>query len=98
MTSTAIPSPPFLATNDLSTEFFPTVSECTVAQAATILDMSEACLNDLLKIGVFECRQENGERLIQMSRVLEYDRKQKWIESGLNKIAQWDQAMGLYDD
>ena len=72
-------------------------SECTVSEAAEFLDMSEDCLNDLIRIGVFECRQENGERLIQQSRVLEFDRKQKWGEEVLKELSRISQEMGLYD-
>ena len=98
MSLTVTPSSPFLATDGQNVGLFPPPSELTVAQAAKLLDMSEACLNELLDIDVLEFRQENGERFILWSRVLEFDQEQKRMETGLNEIVRMSQEMGLYDD
>jgi len=75
----------------------PVSSEYTISETAEILDMSIECLNDLIKIGLFECRQEDGERFILRSTVLEFHRTQVRREAALNELSRWDQEMGLYD-
>jgi len=97
MTATIAPPRPFLVADRQNVAPSPVSSDYTVSEAAKILDMSEECLNDLIRIGVFECRQENGERFILRSRVLEFDRKQKWGEEVLKELSRLDQEMGLYD-
>ena len=97
MTATIAPPRPFLVADRQNVVPPPVLSDYTVSEAAVILDMSEECLNDLIRIGVFECRQENGERFILRSRVLEFDRKQKWGEEVLKELSRLDQEMGLYD-
>jgi len=98
MTFTAIPSPPFLATNDLSTELFPAVSECTVAQAAKILDMSEGCVNEYLDDGIIAFRLVNGKRLVQWDSLLEFEAEDREMKETMEDITRWAQEMGLYDD
>jgi len=97
MTATIAPPRPFLATDRQVADPFPVSSEYTISEAAEILDMSVECLNDLIRIGVFECRQENGERFILKSTVLDFHRTQVRREAALNELARWDQEMGLYD-
>ncbi|MCL2710644.1 MAG: helix-turn-helix domain-containing protein [Planctomycetaceae bacterium] len=97
MTATIAPPRSFLVTERQDVVSLPLSSDYTVSEAAEILDMPEECLNDLIRIGVFECRQENGERFILRSRVLEFDRKQKWGEEVLKELSRLDQEMGLYD-
>ena len=97
MTATIAPPRPFLATDRQVADPFPVSPEYTISEAAEILDMSVECLNDLIRIGVFECRQENGERFILKSTVLEFHRTQVRREAALNELSRWDQEMGLYD-
>ena len=87
---------PAAASQDVGS--FSVSPEYSLSEAAEILDMSEDCLNDLIKIGVFEYREENGKRFLLKSRIHEFDEKQKRIEIALNEITRWDQEMGLYDD
>ena len=96
MTATIAPPRSFPATADVGP--FSVSSEYSLSEAAKILDVSEDCLNDLIKIGVFECREEKGKRFLLQSRIHEFDEKQKRIEIALNEITRWDQEMGLYDD
>ena len=97
MTATIALPRPFLVADRQDVASSPALPDYTVSEAAKILDMSEECLNDLIRIGVFECRQENGERFILRSRVLEFDRKQKRGEEVLKELSRLDQEMGLYD-
>ena len=97
-TFTAIPSPPFLATQSLHTDSFPTVLECTVAQAAKILQTSEGYVNEMLNAGHIAFRLKNGERLIRKNSLLEFANEQKWVREGLEEIVRLSEEMGLYDD
>jgi len=98
MPLTVLPSHPFLATNKPDIDLFPVSSECTVAQAAKILDMSEGCAEELLDDNVIEYRQNGDERLVQRDSLLEFNTDYR---EGLRELAQitreW-QEMGLYDD
>ena len=76
---------------------FPMPSELTVAQAAKILDMSVACLDDMLDDGIIESRRENGMRLIQPDSFWEFEsgyRKRRETMAELTRLAQ---EMGMYD-
>jgi hypothetical protein len=93
-----LPSHSFLTEAGQNVDLFPVSSDLTVAQAAVLLDMSEACVNDLLNIGAFEFRLKNGERLLLREPLLEY---KEWSESTgawLAEETRWNQEMGLYDD
>ena len=79
-------------------DLFPMPSELTVAQAARILDMSEACLDEYLDDRIIEFRRENDKRLVQWDSLMKFYQKRKWMEEGLNEIARMSQEMGLYDD
>jgi hypothetical protein len=94
----AIPSYSFLTDAGLNVELFSEPSDLTVAQAAVLLDMPEACVNDLLNIGVLKFRQENGERLLLRDPLLEYKERCEFRRVGLDKMVRWNQEMGLYDD
>ena len=98
MTLTVLPSHPFLATSEPDIDLFPTMSECTVAQAAQILDMSEGCVEELLDDNVIEYRQIGDERLVQRDSLQEFNTDYR---EGLKVLAEitleW-QEMGLYDD
>jgi hypothetical protein len=98
MTLTAAPSSVFPTIDGRGIGLSPAVSECTVAQAAEFLDMSERRLNALLDDERIAFRLENGERLVQWSGILDYEQMRKRREAWLDEMAQWDQEMGLYDD
>lgn len=72
--------------------------ECTIAEAAQILDMPEDCIEELLSIGVLEFSQDGDRRFVQRDRLLEYDRDRKFRHEGLIKIIRLSEEMGLYDD
>jgi len=63
------PSPYLADAQDIAAFALP--SELTVAQAATILGTSEACLNQLLDIGAYEFRQDGDQRLIERDYILD---------------------------
>ena len=98
MTLTVTPSSIFPATDGHSIGMSPAVSECTVAQAAEFLDMSERHLNDLLDNDLIASRQENGERLVQWNSMLDFEQRMARRRAWLDEEAQWNQEMGLYDD
>jgi hypothetical protein len=72
-----IPSTSFLAADGQDVDVFPAPSELTVAQAMKFLRMSERHVNDLLDAGYFVYRQENGERLVQLDSLMEFEREQE---------------------
>jgi hypothetical protein len=72
-------------------------SECTVAEAAQILDVSEACLNEMLDIGRIEFRQANDERLVQWNSLLDYEQRRTRRRAALDEMVRMNQEMGLYD-
>jgi len=86
------PSHPVRATVRQSVDFCPVSSEYTFAQAAEFLNMSERHLNDLLNAGYITFRQENGERLVQLDSMLEYERE---IERG---HAACDELLGMFQE
>jgi len=98
MTFTAIPSSPFLATTDLNTDLFLTMSECTVAQAAEILDMSEGCVNELLRDKIIASRMLNGNRLVLRDSLLEFEARYRKRLAAVAEISREWQEMGLYDE
>ena len=98
MTLAVSPSSVFPATAGLDVGLSSVVSECTVAQAAKFLDISECHLNDLLDNNLIASRQENDERLVQWGSILDYQQMRARRRAGLAQIVRWDQEMGLYDD
>ena len=97
MTFTAIPSQPFLATNDLNVGLCPVSSELTVAQAAQFLDMSEGCVNELLRDEIITSRLTEGKRLIQWDSLLKFRAEYRVGREAMAEITRWSQEMGLYD-
>ena len=87
-----------LSTGALDIGIVSTMSECTVAQAAEFLNMSERHLNNLLNAGYIAFRQENGERLVLLDSMLEYEQEIERRHESLNRMIRWNQEMGLYDD
>ena len=98
MTLTVAPTSIFPTTTGQDIAAFPVVSECTVAQAAEFLDISERHLNDLLDNNFIASRQENGERLVQWNSILDFEQREARRLAWLAEEAQWNQEMGLYDD
>jgi len=89
-------APPYLRGQDR--DLFPASSELTVAQAAALLDVSEAYINELLNIDVLEYRQEGEQRLLDRDKFLEFKKWKDSTSAWLTEEAQWNQEMGLYDD
>jgi len=88
---------PFLATEGYAgIVYAPT--ECTVAQAAEVLDMPEGCVDELLRFGVLEFKEKNGERMLLWNRLLEYKQRRDFRREGLDEMVRMNQEMGLYDD
>ena len=76
----------------------PIPPELTVAQASKILDMTEACVNELLDAGSIESRWKYNERLVQQDSLLAFDSKYREGCAVLAELAQLAQEMGMYDD
>jgi len=97
MSVTTTPVSPFLAADGYAGMVY-APTECTVAQAAKFLDMSENCVDELLNFGVLEFKEKNGERLLLWNPLLEY--KQRWAfrQAGVDEMVCMNQEMGLYDD
>jgi len=77
---------------------FPTPSELTVAQAAKFLRSSEGYLNEVLNAGYIAFRLENGERMVQLNSMLEYEQEQERRHAAFDEFVHMNQEMGLYDD
>ena len=97
MSLATTPVSPFLAA-DGSAGIVYVPTECTVAQAAKFLDMSEKCVDELLNFGVLEFKEKNGERMLLWHPLLEY--KQRWAfrQAGIDEMVHMNHEMGLYDD
>jgi hypothetical protein len=89
---------PFLAEAGQDIDLFPAPSELTFAQAMKFLRMSERRLNDMLDAGHFVFRLENGERLVQMDSLIEFEQERERGHAALDEMVRWNQEMGLYDD
>ena len=76
-------------------DMFPMPSELTVAQAARVLGVSETCLEQLLDIGAYEFRLEGNRRLIERDYLIKQAQWHARTSTGLDRIARWDQEMGL---
>jgi hypothetical protein len=93
-----LPSYSFLTEAGQNVDMFPVSSDLTVAQAAQLLGTTETCVNQLLDIGSFEFRQENGERLLLRAPFLAYAETRERRNAEFAEMVRWDQEMGLYDD
>ena len=98
MSLTAAAPPTFPITNNRDIDTFPAESECTVAQAARFLDVSEGYVLEMLNAGRVLFRQENGERLIEWNSLRDYRTKWKCRHAALDEMVRLNQEMGLYDD
>ena len=76
----------------------PTQAEASVAQAAKFLDMSEACVHEVLGLGVLEYRQEGNQYWIDRDSLIEYEADCRRMNEGLNEIIRMSEEMGLYND
>lgn len=98
MSLTFTPPSPFLATGEQDISLFPMMPECTVAQAARLLDMSEACVNGLLDLGAIKYTEDGEHRLIKRDDLIEYGQNYKRKNAAVDRIVRMSQEMGLYDD
>jgi len=98
MSLTVTPPTSFLTTDSQNIGLFPMPSELTVAQAARFLDGSEGLVNELLDDGLITFRLENGERLVQWNRLLEYAQEEKRSNAAAASLFRFFQEMGLSDD
>jgi len=96
MSLTIASSPPFLATGEPG-GIVHAPTECTVAQAAEFLDMSEGCLHELLDDEIITFRLKNGERWVQWDSLLEFELEYREQGEALAEMTRWSQEMGLYD-
>ena len=98
MTRTAAPSYSSLTAGNRSFDRSAAQSECTVAQAAEFLDVSEGYVKELLGDGLLLFRQENGQSMIEWNNLQAYGERRKRLNAALDEMVRWDQEMGLYDD
>jgi len=73
-------------------------AEVSVAQAAKFLDMSEACVHEVLELGVLEYRQDGDQYWIDQDSLLAYEQRVAFKLKGLKEIIRMSEEMGLYDD
>ena len=95
--SLTTPLSPFLAT-DSSAGIVYAPTECTVAQAAEFLDVSEDYVDEMLNAERVLFQLKNGKRMIEWNSLLEYKQRRDFRLAGLEEMIRWDQEMGLYDD
>ena len=76
----------------------PAQAEVSIAQAAKFLDMSEACVHEVLGLGVLEYRQDGNQYWIDRDSLMEYDADCRRMSEGLKEIIRLSEEMGLYDD
>lgn len=75
----------------------PDQAELTVAQAAQILNTSEAGVHELFDLELFKYRLEGDQYRIDRGSLLEFEALRRKRHEGLNKIARMSQEMGIYD-
>ena len=98
MTATIVPSYAFLASDGQDINLFPTMTECTVAQAAQFLRVSEGCVDELLKDDIVAFRTENGELLIQWDSLSAFEQRRASKRAAVDDVVRLSEEMGLYDD
>jgi excisionase family DNA binding protein len=100
MTLTATPIHSFLTTGGQDIDLFPVSpvpSEVTIAEAAALLDVPEAFVDEMLKINAVEYRQDGEQSLIDRDKLLEYKQRRDYKRVGLVEMCRMSQEMGLYD-
>ena len=95
MAVTEVATSPFMMDN---IGVVPPRRELSVAQARTVLRMSERHLNDLLDAGEIEYRCVGGERVIFRDSLFAFEQERERLRTALDAIVQDSQEMGLYDD
>jgi hypothetical protein len=88
----------FAVTGGQNIDMFPATSELTVAQAARLLDMSEACIYELFKIDVLKYRKEGEQCWVNRDKLFEYKERRECRGVALAEMVRMNQEMGLYDD
>jgi len=96
MSLATTPLSPFLATDGYAGMVY-APTECTVAQAAKILDVPEACVYEMFDLEVFEYRREGNQFWIDRDSLLKYDAERRKGQALLAEMTRWNQEMGLYD-
>jgi hypothetical protein len=87
-----------LTSNGQDDNFFPMLSELTVTHAAKFLRSSEGYVTELLDDGLIEYRQEEGQRFVQWNSLADFEQERERGYQALERIVQWSQELGLYDD
>ena len=98
MTLTVAPSHIFPTTDGRNIAMFPTVSECTVAQAAQFLDSTEGLVQELMDAGLIAFRLENGERLIEQNSLSNYLHEEERRLAMADELFSMFREIGLSDD
>ncbi len=73
-------------------------SELTVAQAADILNCSEAHIVRLSDADEIKFRVVDGSRLVQRDSLLTLAQEINEVNAAINEIVRENQELGLYDD
>ena len=89
---------PFILFSEQDFVPFPTVSELTVAQAATFLDGREGLIHELIEDGLIECRVENGERLVQWDSLLAYQQEEERQIAAADRLFRMFCEAGMSDE
>jgi hypothetical protein len=97
MSLTAL-SHPVLSTDVADINSFPMSSELTIAQAARFLDGTEGLINELLDAGMIASRLEDGEHLIQVDSLIDYEQDMERRLVAADKLFSMFREMGLSDD
>ena len=71
--------------------------ELTVAQAAEILETSEAGVHEMFDMNLFKYRQEGDQYWIDRDSLLKFEARRRWRLEGVAEITRLSQEMGLYD-
>jgi hypothetical protein len=91
-------SHPFMITGGQNVDLFPATSELTIAQAAALLKMSEACIQELLDSDRLGYRQEGNQRFIDGNTFFEFKQRYDRTNAAVDEMVCMNQEMGLYDD
>ena len=88
----------FLATDDQSIDLFPLPTGLTVAQAATVLGVSNGYVEELLDDDLIEHKREDGGCLIDRDKLLKYKRYRERRRAECEELMSMFQEMGLSYD
>ena len=87
----------FLTTGEQDADLFRLSTELTVAQAARVLDIPEACILELFKLGALGYRQEGTQYWIDRDELFEYKRVRDGRRAWLEELARESQEMWPHD-